>query len=160
MIPAWREDGELPSGIHRADIGEVDLVLVKPFPESNTRRPRYREWRKRRSSIAKWLALQAEWIGGSFASSKVDPSDMDLVTFVDGATYDQLAPMVRAEVARHVAGATFDPTYGCDGHLISVRPAGHPLYELFLETRETYAELWGHTRDGRDRGFIEVGGEP
>ena len=88
-IPAFREDGYLPEGLHAASEAET----LFRFGSSNRRRRslalRLRHW----LSLARSVAAKRFLLDGSFVTVKVRPADVDAVVLLP-ADFEQ---QVRAE---------------------------------------------------------------
>jgi len=123
---------------------------VARFPASKTRSDLYDAWRTRRGWLAAILALDVEWVGGSFVTAKVNPTDLDVTTFVAGESWDQL-PM---DEQKRFAGLI--RSKACDGFLVAAYPAGHPAHERYRDLVAMWERHWGHDRDGNAMGFVEV----
>jgi len=89
MLPSLLSSGHLPPGRHPATLPEIQHQFVDAFPLSSTRAE---IWEGFLSYLVTWdeaeqLAgaeiLRGVWIGGSFASDAVDPSDIDVSPIYD-----------------------------------------------------------------------------
>lgn len=150
----------MPPGEHDATADEVEARLVVPFSTSLTREAVYRGWRQRRVEIANLIAIESEWVDGSFVTAKRDPSDVDVVTFVDGAAFDSLP-----ENAKALLGQLFDTklsklAFRCDGYLVPTRPAAHPGHRRVDGLRDYWRDTWTRHRQGGQKGFLNVRGAP
>src|SRR5690554_2523543 len=107
-------DGLLPAGRHRATPEEVHARLVEPFTDSTTRSAIVTFWEDRRAAITELVDVVAEWLDGSFTTDKRDPADIDLMTIIDGSSFDELPRHRRQVVASLVAGTTTEDFWSCD----------------------------------------------
>lgn len=140
---------------------EVHAALVAAIGGSVTRSTVYQWWVALRAVLGSIIAFQRQWVGGSFATSKVDPGDIDLVTILDGPTYDSLPVPVRQQARLLLGGHTTRDAIGCDSFPLFEYPAGH-IYRPHTEAAFAYwHRFWGHRRPGpggvsRTRGYLEV----
>lgn len=84
--------GELPLGRHHCTVDEFEASFLADtqFSSSTTRPTIWTHWELARDALAKAVPVLAAWVGGSFTSVKLDPSDMDIVFLIDGHAADQL----------------------------------------------------------------------
>ena len=70
-------------GFHDIEVGKLEELFVKPFPNSKTRQNIYSAFDSWLNEI-KVLGLSGEiWINGSFTTEMPDPSDIDCVLFTN-----------------------------------------------------------------------------
>jgi hypothetical protein len=157
-IPDLDERGQLPPGRHEADAGEVHAALVEPFPTSRTRSAIFAYWQTHLDAVTDLVPVAYQWLAGSFCTDKPDPADADIVTVVDGEAFEAL-PRHRQMVLRALmAGHYTESFWRCDAYPVALYPPEHPGHSksrIALERLEAY---FGHDRDGRERGLVEVAG--
>ncbi len=160
-IPPVDASGRIPDGRHVTDVAEVEQRLVVPFPLSLTRRAIYAGWRARRATIAELVpSLNQEWVAGSFASSKRDPSDIDVVTFIAWSDITSLTVPERQALFEAVSGLPARLRYGTDGYLCPVAAPGDPNHDSYLRLRGYWDDWWSKDRAGEERGYLDVRGAP
>ena len=150
----------MPIGVYETTVLEVERHLVQSFPSSLTRRPIYIGWRQRRQNIAALVPIDSEWTDGSFVSSKRDPGDVDVVTFIDGDQYESLKQSDRDQLEQLFLRVRNKLRFGCDGFMVPIRHGGHPLRAIYEAQLTYWSRVWSHDRDGRGKGFLDVRGEP
>jgi hypothetical protein len=150
----------MPNGVHETTAREVEQRLVQAFPASMTRRELHSGWRDRREEIADLIAIESEWVDGSFVSSKRDPGDVDVVTFVDGTVYDNLPTGETKRLDELFLRVRTKLRLGCDGFVVPVRQPGHLLRPVYEAQLLYWHRTWSHDRDGREKGFLDVKGDP
>ena len=145
-----------PYGPIPADLTILEEVFVKAFPQSAARQPIFEQYQKYNQQLRE-LAPDGfmQWIDGSFVTQKINPNDIDLVTFVDYKVYEQNV----SEFDR-LGKWRLDPKDKVDGYLVKAYPDGHPFYP-----RSEYDKVyWRHTfgtgrnrqRKSFNKGFIEL----
>ena len=97
VLPVLLPSGHLPPGRHPATLPEIDQHFVAAFPRSSTRTE---IWEGFLSYLTTWDAaeqgagaeiLRGVWIGGSFTSDTLNPSDIDVSPIYDKAALDALS---------------------------------------------------------------------
>lgn len=157
-VPDFDEDGNLPAGRHRASPEEVASRLVDPFEESTTRRAIFSWWTEQRRALAEVVGKEpTQWLAGSFCTAKRDPADLDLVTVLDGPSFDDLPRYRRILLHSLVGGHVSEAIWKCDSYPV----LRYPDDKASSAPANAAAALWehhfGHDRNGNDRGFVEVG---
>lgn len=155
-IPPFDDAGNLPPGSHHADDAAIHDRLVAAFPASRTRRAIYGYWRLHRDALAELVTVQRQLLAGSFTSEKPDPADADIITIIDGPAFDALPKHRQLVVRSLIAGHYTESFWNCDSHPVLRYPEDHPGHSRSLLALERFTDYFGHDRDGRERGFVEV----
>lgn len=156
MIPSFNGHGVLPPGRYNASPQEVEHRFVDTFPNSATRRDIFRGWRSRREALTALIALECEWIDGSFVTSKSDAADIDVATFIRYEDLVALGVPQRQQVQDLTSGARPMLMYGCDSYLVVVLSEGHPQHGNYLAQRGYWDRWWGKHSAPSGKGYIEV----
>ncbi|WP_434738105.1 DUF6932 family protein [Microbacterium wangruii] len=97
MLPSLLDTGHLPPGRHPATLSDVHEQFVDAFPESTTRPGIWdgfldylTSWDEA-ESFAGVEVLRGVWVAGSFISSTIDPSDIDVSPIYDRRVLLQLS---------------------------------------------------------------------
>jgi len=160
-IPPFDATGRLPFGRHITDVLEVERRLVAPFALSITRRGIYRGWRSRRQAIAALVPrINQEWVSGSFASSKRDPGDVDVVIFLEVADIDTLEIVEKQELTALVVGNAPRLRFGTHSFICPVSAPSHPEHAKHLHLRGYWDDWWSHDKNGNECGYLDVRGDP
>jgi hypothetical protein len=80
------------------------------------------------------------WINGSFLTSKVDPSDVDLSVKIDLDVADNLSVTQRLLVDE---ANKAEYIIGIDSFVFTAYPRDHPLFDSEINERDSWAEQWG-----------------
>lgn len=186
MIPALDSNGHLPLGRYLCSISELRETFVdhERFAESTSRAGlfagllRYiRAWEVAQESVGGPPVLRHLWVAGSFASSRLNPDDVDVSPVVDGEVLDGLAgrPGVgkvkrlfeqRDRVVREFGVEPFRiiwrPVLSLDDNRVT------PMQREYLLANGRYDDLWQRVRSqtekgafssqdcGARRGYLEV----
>jgi len=140
MIPAFREDGYLPEGLHLAGEAEVIARFGSATSKRRLLALRLRRW----IDLSREVGAKRLFVDGSFVTAKPDPGDLDAVVWLSA---DFAARVKRGEIA----------ALELDLMLTSRQPE-----EIFAaEDRrdwEEWIEFFGRTReaDQRRKGLVEV----
>lgn len=151
-------DGLLPPGRHTLDEATFEATFVDGFPNSKTRGRLFTRWRRHREALASLIAIETQWIDGSYVTSKEDPGDIDLVTIIDGPTYDALPAPMQHMVEALLAGKRTKAVWGMDSFPIVRYPVGHPGHPLEVTNLATWHDFWSKVRtdDTATKGYVEV----
>lgn len=146
-----------PSLNIKTNISEFELEFVNSLntPERVELYKLYRSY-----SDALKLKLKSapllQWINGSFATKKPEPTDFDLVTFID---YEEII-----SVEHELADFKFPNSmtkFGIDAYIVKVYPRGHVNYPLYMGDRLYWMDLFTKAKRNRrgikhPKGFIEL----
>lgn len=146
----------LAAGRQTASIDEVEASLVAAFTTSKTRRSLFDSWLTIREAIRRLVQVDAEWIDGSYVTTKTDPEDIDVVTHIPGADLDALDPPARATLRGLISGAISQELHGCDSYVCAVYPPDHPLHAVYQANRDYWDKWFGHDRAGNPKGYVEI----
>lgn len=149
-------DGRLPAGRHPATIEEVRAALVDPFRSSTTRAAIFAFWEERREAVTDLVDLVGEWLDGSFSTDKLDPADIDLLTIIDGPSFDALPRHRRQIIASLVAGTQTEDFWYCDAGVVVRYPDDDLSSSRTTVAAGCWAGYFGHTREGLSTGIVEV----
>jgi hypothetical protein len=152
----FNSSGYLDAGIHAATLDDIEEFLVRAFPNSTTR-PKIFEGYKRHREALKALGLKVEqFLNGSFASTKSDPGDIDLVCFVDARALDNLTVEQQQEFARLVSGPITKEEYLCDAYYAPMVHPEDPAFGECRSNRKYWAGEFGFDRSEQPKGIVRV----
>ncbi len=139
---------------------ELYRVCVDGFPLSATRKAIFENLLEVVRALAKNAIAGDLWVDGSFVTSKFNPRDVDVVLCVSSDLYDNCSSEQRA-VFDWIESERLHTDYRCDGYISIEWPVGHPLHGEGIETREYWRRLFGHTREGHEKGIpiVRLSGE-
>ena len=141
-LPPFTESGDLPLGVHRADLREVGERLGAGTPQ----RRRVFLRLDRLYSIARGTGhLSRIVVFGSFVTTKADPNDVDVFLL--------MADSFDVSTATGETRLLFD-------HLAAEAHFGASVFWLrrqaAFEGEQAAVEYWQIKRDGRRRGVVEI----
>lgn len=146
----------LDPAFHDATVADVEATLVTGFAASTTRRDIFTRWTALRAAVDAVVTLGEQWLDGSYATTKVDPNDADIVVVLDGNEVEGLSPVEETTLGALVAGKTTQATWRCDSYPLVEYPAGHPLRSFFERSRDYWTDFFGHDRSGVAKGIVRV----
>ena len=131
------------------DIIEIDWTHLEEFFVFNSRRANIViEFKKLLSEISAIGVRRFEvWIDGSFASTKTNPNDMDLICFLDGADYQ------RHEANLAVLRQNFPLL---DVYFVKVYPNDDPNYFLTNFDKLDWQFFFSRDRQNRKKGILKI----
>ncbi len=137
MIPRLNENGYLPRGIHKATVQEIK----RRFGRGSTQRVELFEGI---TSVVRLLrrhkgSVRGLLLDGSYVTSKEQPEDFDCIVIL-GESFDFGSPEAgRLRRAKELF----------NGHVLAVM-------ETDAGERRRLVEFFGHDRDGKPKGLVEV----
>jgi hypothetical protein len=149
----------IPYKLIPSTLADMKKYLVDVIITSGTRTENYAKYRKYSNDLKKVLEVKElkQWIKGSFVTKKLNPKDIDFITFVDSSLVEKLEDKLvnfRPEKSWEV--------YGVDAYILIVYTEGSESYNRF--TMSDIAYWHGQfTRTRRNRkgekfpkGFLEI----
>jgi hypothetical protein len=106
--------------------------------------------------IADWQAHITtdfqQWIDGSFVTTKREPNDLDVLTFIDYQDYERCKYLVENQFT-----AIRTKVIGIDAYVIKTYPIEHPLYPIYQADYLYWLNHFGHTRLNRHKKQFQKG---
>ena len=174
LPPFGSETGFPPPGRYAVLWDEIEesLVLGDAFRDSTTRRALWQEFGVHRAAIECVVGTVSRvWLAGSFVSSKLNPSDIDVTYLLEADVYraisdqDDIADLDNLQDREWCARRQMR----IDAYVLSL-PATQDFRNLGLtgamatgdaevfQQLGLYDEIWQRCREGNDRrrGYVEV----
>ncbi|MDT0263195.1 hypothetical protein RM423_17550 [Jatrophihabitans sp. DSM 44399] len=91
-------------------------------------------------------------------TSKLDPGDIDVVTFIDGMQYDALPAWRQALGSSLLLGHDNKQFWNVDSFPVPVVPPTDPRHPAYADGQQYWDDLWSQIRGvtGRRKGYLEV----
>lgn len=132
VLPSFGVGGELPHGRHACTLDEFEsaLVLNPVFAGSATRQRIFEDFLSAIDLLRSFDddLLERAWVGGGFASGKLDPSDIDVTFVIAADRHRSLSRRKRDQIAKLCRKDGFAPL--------------DLLVDGFLIVRERFANPW------------------
>jgi hypothetical protein len=141
----------LPPGRHTMTLEAIAHLCVTPFENSVTRHLLMDHLKAFVVRLREHIVVCDLWIDGSFISEKVDPEDIDLTFVVSGDVYDNLPPLMQAEIDAFGDGQQLRPYL----HVFPIvtRPMGHQNHMVIESMVRNMAQWWCVARGGWLKGM-------
>lgn len=152
-IPEFNEYGCLPEGVYKPTLNEFERRFVFNGQNSTTRKRIYGGFINFERSLIEKGFFNIQWIDGSYVTSKIDPNDIDMVTFYDGLKFGELVgsgafyQQLMMEVIRD--------SFSCHSFVVAVYPEGDRRRGFTEKQIAYWKNKWGHNYDGQVKGYIE-----
>ncbi len=168
VIPGFNGDGYLPEGVYPCGEEGLFFHFVESYPGSNTRQSIFRGFARWRIEVQPLIKAIRQWVDGSFVTDRIDPHNIDVVSFCDTDYYNSLSKEIQDEIDRLLDGQRSTISdYSTHSALILSAPPGHPEYwqsEVFRRHQrkwlaKTYIEdpATGHRIEtNHQKGFLEM----
>ena len=147
-----------PGGENVVSFESMQPLLVEPYSIATTRKKLYEGLVRYNDALTQVLDCQPyeQWIDGSFVTNKVNPRDIDTVSFLDF----RLVEAAEQELQRFTASIAREK-YGVDGYIVKRYPEEHPHYAR-TNSDMAYWRYWfsttrpDHRKKRYDKGFIKL----
>ena len=144
----------IPYNAIATDLNAVRRVFTDGFPTSVSRRPIFERYEELNAQLIQLIPGGfAQWVDGSFISRKMNPNDIDVLTFVDTAIYQRHEQTFRELRNEFAIGAR-----RVDANVIQVYPSSHSKRFLYESDHVEWLYNWSHTvqKPRRNKGFVEL----
>lgn len=135
----------LPLGWHQKSIAELRRLCVDRFPLSNTRDMIMRGLERIVDTLRSHNIVGDLWINGSFVAEKINPNDVDVVLFVDGAFLENATPQQKQAI--DWLNSNLRDSHYCDSYVSTKWPESSPLYSYGEYWRAYWIRQWGFNRN-------------
>lgn len=146
-----------PYNIIEVNMQIMEKEFVTNFPNSHTRQEIWEGYKSYLQDFQEKIDVNfSQWIDGSFITKKLNPNDMDIVTFISYKTFDDK----RAELLQFKGDEAINK-YKVDAYFIVIYPENHKKHSLFLLDTLQFREDWGNTLKNkrgirRKKGIIQI----
>ena len=148
-----------PTGKHTIPIADFRSRFVEAFDQSSTRLEifnGYIRYLNELKGIIGNIAKLTQWIDGSFVTSKLNPGDIDLVSFLDNQIVEKYEDRLQALLSSEARKA-----YCVDGYVVRVYPQYHPNHFRTISDIAYWNDWFGRTKPNQNRkryqkGYIEI----
>jgi hypothetical protein len=159
--------GLLPEGVHPCDDPTFHARFVHVFSTSTTRTGHCDGFMRLRQMVLGFGLGALQWVDGSFVTNKVDPGDIDAVTFIDYDLLVNLDPNGRQFLLELVNnGEETKATFHTHTFVAATCNAGHRYHPIAEKARRYWRTWFGKTRDvlrpdgttdlGQPKGFVQM----
>ncbi len=146
----------VPFESHQITLDEFQQVFVESFPESETRQPLFDNYLDWIFDFQRDISPDfTQWVNGSFVTQKLNPKDIDFVTFVEGSVFESK----QNEMDRFWSFSNEDK--GLDAYLLAEFEEGHPDFLEFVRFKSVWVKRYsnGSKNDNLrtiQKGFIQI----
>ena len=142
-----------PYQVQTIDLNTFEAFFVAAFDQSQSRRRLFDSYLKYVEELQKFVPTGFyQWIDGSFITNKLNPRDIDFVTFLDWQDYQQN----EYEIGR-MRQYRYDKKWGTDGYFLGIYPEGHVKYNDYYLDRIEWLFTFSTTRTPKkSKGFIQL----
>ncbi|MCF8244999.1 MAG: hypothetical protein K9J37_11525 [Saprospiraceae bacterium] len=147
-----------PYGVISADFGLFEETFVSGVLGSTARKPIFENYQRYNADLRQEILPNfRQWVNGSFVTKKLNPRDIDIVTFIPFEVYEKLKKEIEAKFT--MKGA--EKNYGVDAYTIKAYPANHKYYEATRSDMAYWQQQFSKTKFNRaqkryPKGFIEL----
>ena len=142
-----------PYEIVQMDLPECEKFYVDDFDTSTTRDLNWKKYRVYLNDLQDYLMDPlTQWFAGSFTTNKLDPSDIDLVNFINISNYNPALNMFNMDEINQYP----KKKYNIDGYNVFIVPDSHRLYAKMMQQKKYWMDFFGSDRDDNPKAIIEV----
>jgi hypothetical protein len=148
----------IPNEPHQTTLDEFQQVFVDSFPESETRKRLFDNYLDWIFDFQRDISPNfTQWINGSFVTQKLNPKDIDFVTFLEWGDFENKEKT--GEMDRFWSFSNEDK--GLDAYLLAAYEAGHPDFLEFVRFKSVWVKRYsnGSKNDNLHtikKGFIQI----
>lgn len=147
----FNNKGLLNPGFCEYKLEEIEKIFVTDFLESQTRKEIYKGFLVWLKSLLNTCVPDEIWIDGSFATTKINPNDIDLICFIN--FNDFLEKKLEIQQLRQIGLENKCDTY------IGISPKSvvdEKLKNEFTNNRNYWRGQFGFDREDNPKGMIKI----
>lgn len=147
------ENGFLkPHQLLEVTIDTFEDYFVKKFPTSKTRHELFDNYKRYIYRFQDEIfPFFEQWINGSFISQKMNPKDIDFVTFIDYRVFELRYHLLDEFIASSLEHQ------GLDAYIARTYPTEHSNYSSYLQNKMKWTNLYQTTRIDNQNNFYSKG---
>jgi hypothetical protein len=141
-----------PHEIIEIDLIAFEQIFIDGFTQSKTRRNIFDNYKRFVETIKQLIDEPFyQWIDGSFVTQKINPNDIDVLTFVPHESYikhNSHFDMLRRW--RH------NKDFGVDGYFLKVLPSTHKDFQFYEFDSKDWLNTFSTGRKMENKGLIQI----
>lgn len=142
-----------PYGLISLSMEECENIFVVNFPTSNTRIDNWDGLQRFNTDLKTILKCPLkQWIDGSFVTNKLNPNDIDLVSFINELDF---VPSLSLFDMNRSDGYP-KKQYNIDGYVIIDLPESHPYYAKMEEQINYWKDFFSTDREDNPKSIVEI----
>lgn len=136
-----------PYDVIKTDFVTLEEVFVKGFSNSSTRARIFGEYLIYLNQLKQIINGEFyQWIDGSFTTQKLNPRDIDIVTFLDATLFDAKESLLKdCKINDYV-----------DGYFIRTFPEDHQKRFFYESDYLRWLHLFSRNREKKPKGIIQL----
>ena len=146
-----------PSTVIPTTFETFETLLVQSFSKDSTRHSILEGYKKYLIKLKSILNVGFyQWVDGSFVTEKINPNDIDIVTFVDYKVF-----FSKETALMGLTSPESKLIYKVDAAFVPVYPINHKLHQVTVWDIHFWENFYGHTRPDNQnnkmpKGFIQL----
>lgn len=142
-----------PYDIIYCDWSTFKAEFVDAFPRSSTRRVIFENFSAYMEKLVTVIGRGFhQWIDGSFVTRKLNPNDIDFVTFVNAKTFSR-----NEYILGDLREYSREQSLRLDGYLVKDYPTDHNhFFRSYLDSKQWMHQFVRDSRKGQSKGFIQL----
>jgi hypothetical protein len=136
-----------PYQIIQTDLLTFEQIFVTDFSHSIRRKELFANYLEYIHEFQNQVSRTFyQWIDGSFVTRKLNPMDIDLVTFINHELYQAKEKQISL-----FRGQKVKKQQDIDAYFVKLFPTGHPSYTLTEMDKADWKDIFGYSR--RDKSY-------
>jgi hypothetical protein len=146
-----------PYTVNPTTFDNFESLLVESFPSSSSRHQIFEGYKRYVGQLTDILGSEFyQWVDGSFVTDKMNPNDIDVVTFVDADLFVKCEKKLL-----HLIAPESKLLYKVDAAFVGVYPLNHKLRMVTDWDIAFWKDFYGNTRPDTHKkqmpkGFIQL----
>ncbi|PSL24629.1 DUF6932 family protein [Dyadobacter jiangsuensis] len=127
--------------------------FVDAFPRSSTRQVIFQSFSVYMEKLVTIIGTDFhQWIDGSFVTRKLNPNDIDFVTFANAKTFSR-----NEHALSNLREYSREQSLHLDGYFVKDYPTDHKHFiRSYLDSKQWIHEFIRDSRKGQSKGFVQL----
>lgn len=141
-----------PYKVLEIDLQTFEEIFITNFPLSTTRKRLFENYLTYLKTLQDSVGGGFyQWIDGSFVTNKLNPKDIDFVTFLDFGVYREHEKQVS-----DLLKLRYNFQNGTDGYFVETFPDTHKGFNNYQMDRVEWLHTFGTSRNHQNKGVIQL----
>jgi hypothetical protein len=147
-----------PYSKQEMSLEDFETNFVLSFGKSATRMTIFENYKQFLFDFQKLITPNfTQWIDGSFVTKKLNPADIDFVTFIDASIFEEKESLIINQFIYPNARKV----YNVDAYAVRIYPENHSFYSMGVSDTLYWQDWFGRSRPNHHRkkfpkGFVQI----